>query len=376
MRQIGLLALNDLRLTWRHKAAFIWMLALPVAMMWIFGQTGGPREPRKVTLGVQDLDGGWLSKALVAELADDRVELKTVGPEIPAGQEPPPRTLVIPAGFTESVLAGRRQELQLVQQPGSDAEFSLAAQVDTVRAIVRVLGRLSEAGPSIEPRAAYDRLALRPSLVKVAVTTAGKGVAVPTGFSQSVPGILTFFVLMMTNIYGGVFLTIEKRQGMIRRQATLPFNRGVLFTGKLAGRLLIAAAQIVIYLLAGRFLFGLSWGHSPLGLALILACFAAAAAGLSLFLGAVLKTPEQASTVGWILGMVLGALGGCWWPSEVMPRWLWSAAHVFPTPWAMDALHALISFGRGAEAVLLPSAALLGFALLFSVLGARLLRTS
>jgi ABC-type multidrug transport system permease subunit len=370
LRQVGLLALNDLRLTWRHKAAFIWMLALPVAMMWIFGQTGS-RGPQKVTLGIDDRDGGWLAKALVAELADDRVDLKV----IKTGEEPPARTLVIPAGFTAGVLAGRQQELKLVQQPGSNAEFSLAAQVNTVRAIVRILGRLSELGPE-PPQASYEALARRPSRVKVAISTVGEGHAVPTGFAQSVPGILTFFVLMMTNIYGGVFLTVEKRQGMIRRQATLPLGLGRIFAGKLVGRMLMAGVQIVIYLLAGRLLFGLSWGHSPAGLALVLTCYAAAAAGLSLFLGAVLSTPEQASTVGWITGMVLGALGGCWWPSEVMPRWLWNTVHVLPTPWAMDALHALISFGRGVEAVLLPSAALLGFAVLFAGLGARFLRTS
>jgi ABC-2 type transport system permease protein len=373
LRQIGLLALNDLRLTWRHKAAFIWMLLLPVAMMWVFGQTG-TQKPPKVSLGIDDRDGGWLAKALVAELADDRVDLKIVK-KGPKPEEPPPaRTLIIPAGFTASVLAGRQQELRLEQQPGTNAEFSLAAQVDTVRAIVRILGRLTEMGEGGE-QAAYEALARRPPLVRVKVSTVGRGHAVPAGFAQSVPGILTFFVLMMTNIYGGVFLTVEKRQGMIRRQSTLPLGRGRIFAGKLAGRMLMAGVQTGIYLLAGRLLFGLSFGSSPAGLTLLLACYAAAAAGLSLFLGAVLSTPEQASTVGWITGMVLGALGGCWWPSEVMPRWLWQAVHVFPTPWAMDGLHALISFGRGVEAVVLPSVVLLGFAALFAGLGARFLRT-
>jgi hypothetical protein len=40
----------------------------------------------------------------------------------------------------------------------------------------------------------------------------------------------------------------------------------------------------------------------------------------------------------------------------------------------MDGFHALISFGRGIEAVVLPAAVLLGFAALFAALGARLLR--
>ena len=370
LRQVALLALNDLRLTWRDKASFIWMLALPVAFMWLFGQMGGGSQgPPKVTLGIDDRDGGWLARALVAELKDEQVVLKEV---TPGQEEPPPRALVIPAGFTAGVLAAKPQELRLENQPGADQEFSLAAQVTAVRAIVRVLGRLTEMQ---EPRPkAYEVLARRPPLVRLKVGTAGKGRAVPTGFAQSVPGTLTFFVLMMTTIYGAVFLTLEKREGMIRRQATLPLGRGRIFAGKMAGRMLMAGAQIVIYLLAGAFLFGVSFGDSPGGLLLVLFAYAAACSGLSLLLGAVLSTPEQASTVGWITGMVMGALGGCWWPSEVMPRWLWSAAHVLPTAWAMDAFHALISFGRGIEAVLLPAAVLLGFAGLFSVLGARFLR--
>lgn len=370
LRQVALLALNDLRLTWRDKASFIWMLALPVAFMWLFGQMGGGSQgPLKVTLGVDDRDRQWLARALIAELKDEQIELR----EVKAGQELPRRILIIPAGFTAGVLAAKPQELRLESQPGSDQEFSLAAQVTAVRAIVRVLGRLTELPEAPRPET-YEALARRPPLVRVKVSTAGKGRPVPTGFAQSVPGTLTFFVLMMTTIYGAVFLTLEKRQGMIRRQAMLPLSRGRIFAGKLVGRMLMAGVQIVIYLLAGRLLFGVSFGGSPGGLLLVLFAYAAASSGLSLLLGAVLSTPEQASTVGWIVSMVLGALGGCWWPSEVMPRWLWSAAHALPTAWAMDAFHSLISFGRGIEAVLLPAAVLLGFAVLFSVLGARFLR--
>ena len=368
LRQVALLALNDLRLTWRDRASFFWLLVLPIVFMWLFGHMGGG-GPQKVTLGVDDRDGGWLARAVVAELKDDQIILKPVRP---GQKDPPSRTLIIPKGFTAGVLAAKPQELRIENQPDANREFSLAGQVTTVRAIVRVLGRLTELqAPAPET---YQSLAHRPPLVRLKVATAGKGQAVPTGVAQSVPGTLTFFVMMMTTIYGAVFLTLEKRTGVLRRQAMLPLSRGRIFTGKLAGRMLMAGAQIVIYLLAGRFVFGVSFGGSPAGLLLVLITYAAAISGLSLLVGAVLSTPEQASTVGWVMGMVLGALGGCWWPSEVMPRWLWSAAHVLPTPWAMDAFHALISFGRGLDAVLLPAAVLLGFAILFSVLGARVLR--
>jgi ABC-type multidrug transport system permease subunit len=59
-----------------------------------------------------------------------------------------------------------------------------------------------------------------------------------------------------------------------------------------------------------------------------------------------------------------------------MPRWLWQTAHVLPTAWAMDGFHSLISFGYGLQSILLPSSVLLGFGLLFSLIGARFLRTA
>jgi ABC-type multidrug transport system permease subunit len=387
-RQIAVLAVNDLRLTIRDRAAFVWMLLLPIALMWMFGAMNrGGGAPPKVSLGVEDRDHGWLARALVQELAGEKITLTEIQPvgkgaKGAGGQyEKPPRTLVIPQGFTVNVLAGRQQKLRLESAQGTSGDFSLAAQVDVVRAIVRIVGRLAEMGPpaagdpqGIERQRAFAALAKRPPLVTVAASTAGSGHPVPQGFAQSVPGTLTMTVLMMTLIYGAVFLTLEKRQGMIRRQATLPLPRSAVFLGKLVGRLLLATVQAVLLLLAGRYLFGVSLGSSPAGLAVLLGAYLLAVAALSTLLGAVLSTPEQASAVGWVSSMVLAALGGCWWPSEVMPRWLWRSAHVLPTPWAMDGLHALLSFGRGLDAVLLPAAALLGFAALFALLGARFLR--
>jgi ABC-2 type transport system permease protein len=382
-RQIAILGGNDLRLASRDRAAFLWMFLLPVALMWVFGAVNNGGGPQKASLAVEDRDGGWVARALVKELAGDRIELTEIktGPGGGAGgKAAPPRTLVIPLGFTANVLAGHQQILRLEKGSNASEEFSLAAESHIVRAIVRIVGRLAEMGPppAGDPKGesqiqTFGTLAKRPPLVSVAVSAAGGGRPVPEGFSQSVPGTLTMTVLMMTLIYGAVFLTLEKRQGMIRRQAMLPLSRGTVYLGKLAGRLLLGSAQAVVLLLVGRFLFHVSWGSSPGGLALLLGSYLLAVAALSTLLGAILSTPEQASAVGWILSMILAALGGCWWPSEVMPRWLWKASHILPTPWAMDGFHSLISFGHGIEAVVVPAAVLVGFAVVFGVLGSRFL---
>jgi hypothetical protein len=370
-----LLAINDLRLTARDRPAFLWLVAMPILMMWLFGGIGGgsPTSPG-IVLTVDDRDGGWLGRALVEELADERIVLQ----DPHALEAGPVRTLVIPRDFTEGALSGEQQVLRLEKQPGSNAEFGIAAQVHVTRAIVRTLGRLIELQgdarlAASDPGERFRELGARAPLVRLEVSSAGIGRPVPSGVRQSVPGILTFIVLMMTLIYGGVFLTIEKQSGMLKRQGTLPLTRRSIFLGKLLGRLLLALLQIALLTLAGRFLFGVSWGGSPLGLALVLVSFALAVASLSTLLGAVLHTPAQASSVGWITAMVLAALGGCWWPSEVMPDWMRNVGLLLPTGWTMEALHALISFGQGLQGVLFPSLVLLGFGVAFSALGGRLL---
>lgn len=417
-RKIWLLAVNDLRLTVRDRSAFVWMLILPIAFMWLFGQMGGGGdETPRIYLAVEDRDGSWLADALIQELEDESISLVLLGSLAPEEQEEhqdPPRVLIIPENFTAGALAGEQQTLQLASRGYANPQYTVAAQMHVVRVLGRLLGRMAEtwevASQSSEPgidaeevapstlqapgnpgeggletaasetpgtTLAEDLQALadRPPRVRLQVATAGQGQPVPQGMAQSVPGTLTFIVLMMTVIYGGVFLTQEKQQGTLRRQASLPLTYRQIFLGKLLGRWLLAGLQIVVLVTVGHFIFGVSWGSSPAGLALVLVSYAAAAAGLATLVGAVLETQEQASSVGWLSTLVMAAIGGCFWPSEVMPGWLRTAGHIFPTAWAMDAFHSLISFGRGLEAVVLPSLALLGFAVLFTALGGRYLRT-
>lgn len=367
------LALNDLRLTIKDRTSLLWMVLLPLAFIWLFGQMGGdgPEELR-IALNWENHDDGWLSEALLKELDSPPLDLGEA-----ADPEGRVRTLVVPEGFTAGVLAGETQTLELIAEAEADLRYGIAAQMHIVRVLTRILARLVELdlqGEVVAGPKQFDKLAQRPPLVHLSVVTAGRGRPVPAGYAQSAPGTLTMIVLMMTLIYGGVFLAQEKRSGMLRRQATLPVTRRQIFLGKLVGRILVAAGQIVLLLAFGRYFFGLSWGTSPLGLVLVLASYTLAVAGMATFLGAVVKTPDQASSIGWIASMVLAALGGCWWPSEIMPVWLRQAAHILPTTWAMDGFHALVSFGKGADAVLLPAAVLFAMGLLFTSLGSRYLR--
>jgi ABC-2 type transport system permease protein len=164
---------------------------------------------------------------------------------------------------------------------------------------------------------------------------------------------------------------------VLARLATLPISRAGLLAGRIIGLLGLALVQGAIMLIFGRLAFDdVHWGPDPLALLVLLACLGLAAAALGIFLGAVLRTPEQASAIAWIVPLFLGAIGGCWWPLEVTPEWMQAAGHISPAAWAMDGMHGMISFGKGASAIFIPCLILLGYAVVLTAIGSRLLRTS
>jgi ABC-2 type transport system permease protein len=75
-----------------------------------------------------------------------------------------------------------------------------------------------------------------------------------------------------------------------------------------------------------------------------------------------------------ILMYSIAALGGAWWPSEIMPAWMQGVAKAVPTYWAMQGFSNIITRGLGLQAVLPQAAALVVFGGLFLVVGVRRFR--
>ena len=76
-----------------------------------------------------------------------------------------------------------------------------------------------------------------------------------------------------------------------------------------------------------------------------------------------------------LASLLMAALGGCWWPLEIGPPVMKTIALCLPTGWALEALHQLISFGSGFDAVLKPIGVLLAFGAAANLLAARFFRS-
>jgi ABC-2 type transport system permease protein len=385
LRGALLLALNDLRQTAKDRPSLFWMVIMPIGFIFLFGQMGGGGGGVRVGLTVIDEDQSFLSQTFAETLSREGFSIQRAGPAWRDSLERVRRSVTIPAGFEDSLMHGRTTPIYYYVDPDAGSKASMTAEMHVRRGIFNTLFALTEANPPGKTWAgptdsAYrERLAEitgRTRLIRVAAETAGRGRPVPAGMRQSLPATIALFMLINTTIYGAVFIAAEKQEGILARIASQPLSREAILGGKVLGALAIGLVQAGILMLAGRFLLGAYLGNSLPGLLLVVVCFGLVAAAMALFWGAILRRPEQVTATTLVVALFLGAIGGCWWPLEVVPEWMRTLGHISPAAWAMDAFHALISFGAGFGAVLWPCVILLGYALVFFGLGARLLRFS
>jgi len=156
------------------------------------------------------------------------------------------------------------------------------------------------------------------------------------------------FFAMFTAQNGILSMYDERQNGTLQRILVSPTPRWNILGGKLVGVLVSVLAQLVILVFAltivGSLIEGqvaFIWGTDVAKLGLVLLAVGVAVSGLGIFLAGVLKGIEQANTVGSVLNIALGVLGGAF--GFQLPR---SIAQFSLIYWARDAFD-LLAAGRG-----------------------------
>ncbi len=354
LRHALFIARTDLAHRFRARETWMWTFVLPVVFFYFIGTVtggfGGSSDSPEWIAVYAPPDAGFLADQLARRLEQAKYAIARVDSrEALAGYS---RALEIPPGFSASALAGKPVELKFTRRGGGqDADYD---KTRVGRAVYTVLADLIVAGKSAQAPGPEDfaALAAQPRTLTLKVESAGQRQRIPTGFEQAVPGTMVMFTMMVLLTGGGALLVAERNQGILRRLAAAPVSRGAVVLGKWTAQMGRGAIQIAFAMLAGSVLFRVDWGrHLPVVCLAVLA-YAALAAALGILLGNLARTEGQVVALSVIATNVLAALGGCWWPIEITPRWIQKLALFLPTGLSMDALHKLVSFGAGPSAVL------------------------
>ncbi|MGH7895800.1 MAG: ABC transporter permease, partial [Candidatus Binatia bacterium] len=212
-----------------------------------------------------------------------------------------------------------------------------------------------------------------PQLGVEEVSVTGAATTINT-FDQNVPGFSVTFLLLGMLLGISLGLLDERDWGTLDRLRAMPVSLTQVLVAKLAARFLVGVVQMIVLLIVGWLAFRVSLGPQPWALTLPIVGVVFAGTAFGLVVAAIAPTREAVLPVGSIVIVTMAAVGGCWWPIDLEPRWMRQVALAFPTTWAMDAFNDLMIRKRTVEAAIRPTAVMLAYGLVYLAVGVTLFR--
>jgi ABC-2 type transport system permease protein len=394
MKQLLAVAVNDLKVEFADRSAWVSFLLVPLIFTVVIGVAtaglgGDPKADPRSPAALVDQDGGPLATAFAAALAQSKaVRFQTVSESRAQDllkSKDVQAVITLPPGFSADLTAGRSVTVGLKLAAADNSSLVFGAEVQA--AVAKVSGTVLAAQESVaeaQARRPFATAAERDSYFQSALKLAGQAAApvqvdatesaaaarlsTPGGYTLSSPGQMVTWVLA-TLLAGAELLVAERERGTLRRLLTTPVAQWTILGGKVLGRFAMGLGQMALMIGFGQWVLGVRWGNSPLALTMVAACFALAATALGLCLSTLARTQQQTATMTSLGVFLLAPLGGAWVPLEITPPAFQTLAQIFPTTWAMRGFTNVVVRGLGPEGVALDCAVLLGFAVVFFALG-------
>lgn len=342
------IATKDLKLRLRDRSAIIIgviaPLVLAVVFNFIFGSTGDPGAGLDLRYGMVDLDESQITAQFIEVLESieeegvlvldayqsrEAAEAAIEANEIDA-------FYLIPEGFGVAATSGSPGVIEVVGDIDAPTSTNIAASIaeqfsasiEAVQLGIQTTLAVGSA-PSADPTIAAFSFILTDESAETrqldATTYYAAGMAV--------------FFLFFTVQYGILGLLEEERDGTLVRLMAAPMQRSSIVAGKaiLAFILGIVSMSVLVGATSLEFLMGAEWG-APLGVAFLVVAGILSAIGIMGLAAAFAKTAEGAGNLGSIIAVILGMLGGVFFPLGSGDDLLSQLTYLTPHAWFMRGL--------------------------------------
>jgi ABC-2 type transport system permease protein len=355
---------KDLDRIARSPIALVLLLAAPLVVVTALGLSTGhllgwSERTDGLRLLLVDEDGGKLARAVAAALHDrpgvqvtDVADRAAALEMIRSGRQS--AVVAIGRGFEAAVedleiadlLDGSRE--QLTSLPGrlhlSVVGRHRGGAAEAIARQLLIAEALRAAAPVVaarDPLAAPYLQRTRPRPTPAAVPAPPPETPRGEIYEVLVPSYTVLFMFFLVNLMARSLLE-ERDLGTLARLRAAPLADGALLAAKAAPFLATGLVQGALLLIAGRVLFGMSWGSRPWLLVPTLASTAVAAVGLGLLVSTMVRNEAQVGSASTMLVLGLGAVSGCFLPRSWQPEAMHRIALATPHGWSLAAFDQLL----------------------------------
>lgn len=378
------IAFKDILQLTRDFKTFMFLLIMPILFTFLFGYAfggfGGGGDSR-LPVGYLSQDNHWVSDSLRDLLSEselialnENVFLSQADLEQMVADGDLAAAVIVPQGYGRAVLKNKTARLLVIADTESTAWTSVEAE------LLKASSRVSDAvrTASIIERLNAERMpfdyAFEQTLAAwndppISVTET-KSPAVEKvsdsgmALAHTAPGMMLQFAIAGLLTAAQIIVT-ERKSRTLQRLLTTSTRRIDVALGHFLAIFLLIFTQFGILIVFGQWVLKVDYLREPAATALVAFSAALCISALGLLIGIVAQSEEQAISFSLIPMFVFSGLGGAWVPLEVTGETFRAIGHVSPVAWGMDGFENIVARGLGLESVLLPAAALTGYALLF-----------
>lgn len=378
------IAFKDLLQLLRDFKTFMFLLIMPILFTFLFGYAfggfGGGGDSR-LPVGYLSQDDHWVSDSLHDLLSEselialnENVFLSQADLEKLVADGDLAAAVIVPDGYGRAVLKNKTARLIVIADSDSSAWTSIEAEllkissrldsaVRTATIIERIDAERMPFDYAFEQSiAAWDEppIAVTETKSPAVEKTSDSGAAL----AHTAPGMMLQFAIAGLLTAAQIIVT-ERKSRTLQRLLTTATRRIDVALGHFLAIFLLIFTQFLILIAFGQFALKVDYLRVPAATLLVAVSAALCISSLGLLIGIIAQSEEQAISFSLIPMFVFSGLGGAWVPLEITGETFRAIGHVSPVAWGMDGFENIVARGLGFDSVLLPAAALAGYALVF-----------
>ena len=379
------IAFKDLMQLSRDFRTFMFLLIMPIIFTFLFGFAfggfGGGNSDSRLPVGYISQDNYWvttslhdlLDKSEVVRL-DENIFHSTSDLEKLVADGDLAAAIIVPHGYGKAMLKNKGVRLIVIANTNTQAwttvEAELLTLTDRLDSAVRTATIINQIDSERMPfnyafkksLSAWDNppIAITETTSLAMKKTSGQGMT----SAHNSPGFMLQFAIAGLLTAAQIIVT-ERKSRTLQRLLTTATQRIHIIFGHYLALFLLIFTQFIILIVFGQFVLKVDYLRVPSATLLVAFSAALCIAAMGLLIGILARSEEQAVIFSLIPMFIFSGLGGAWVPLEVTGATFSAIGHLTPVAWGLDGFENICARGLGFESVLIPSAALVGYALLF-----------
>lgn len=325
----------------RDRLTFAMMVGVPVMQLLLFGYAINA-DPKALPTAVLSADHSPFTRTFLAAVENSGYFrfVREAGSEAEASEllarGDVQFVITVPPDFSRRLVRGERPAL-LVEADATDPAATSNA-LAALQQIARTSLTSDLEGPLRHLRASEPAFELR---VHRRYN--------PEGITQHniVPGLIGTILTMTMVIMTSLAMTRERERGTMENLLAMPVLPVEVMLGKIIPFILVGYIQVIVILLAARYLFGVPMTGSLLLLSLVLVIFIAANLSIGFTFSTVAANQLQAMQMSFFFFLPSMLLSGFMFPYRGMPDWAQALGEILPLTHFLRIVRGILLKGNG-----------------------------